>query len=126
LFRLNTELADELTRAKGTIGFTLLARHTFKVFREFSHNPSAIRLIVLILRQTNAAFTRPLTKLLEDEGWDVEHRARAVGQLRQTLERLQALDMVQAFEIDLDHDQVRITRNPEWYTEGDPSRGLAG
>jgi hypothetical protein len=125
LFRLNSELAKELTGAKGTIGFTILARRVFGVLRTLSKDPSAIRLTLLILRQTAPLFQRSLEKLLQDLGWDPEHPTRALGQLEEALKGLQALGVIQAFTIDQEQHQVAITRNESWHRGAAPA-DLAG
>ena len=81
-------------------------------------NPAAIRLLVLVLRQTDDDFTRILGRLLDDLGWDVTHPSRAVTQLTQVLGRLRDLDIVTDFVLDRVADRVTITINRTWFQDG--------
>jgi hypothetical protein len=87
----------------------------FDLFRELVKNPASLRLLVLVLRQTDTNFTRILSPLLNNLGWDVTHPTRAVAQLEQALERLRSLDVVQGFTIDRASDRVSITVNRGWF-----------
>jgi hypothetical protein len=115
LFRLNHELARELQKGKGTICYTLIAHKVFGVLREFSRQPAAMRLLLLVLRQTNRQFTRQLRNMLEDLGFQPDHPGRAVEQLRCSLERLRGLEVVDDFHIDLEGDRLTVTRNLDWH-----------
>jgi hypothetical protein len=115
LFRLNTELAAELQSARGSIGFTLLARKVFGVLRTLCHAPAAMRLLILVLRQTEEVFHRPLETLLDDLGWDPGHRARTEVQLREALDRLRTLGVVLGFQLDLERGRVTVTKNADWH-----------
>ena len=117
LFRLNTELAHELRGRRDTISFTLFAHRVFDLFREFATSPAAIRLLVLILRQTGGEFHRVLGRLIEDLGWDATHPARAIGQLTATLGRLVDSQVVTDFAVDPEADRLSITRNRDWHEE---------
>jgi hypothetical protein len=117
LFRLNTELANELVAARGSIAFTIIARRVFGLLRRFRKEPAAIRLILLVLRQTAATFRRPLAKLRTDLGWDPEHQARAHGQLEEVLTTLRALGVVRSFVLDQERSLVEVTRNQDWEKE---------
>jgi hypothetical protein len=118
LFRLNAELAGELGKRHGTIGFTLFAHRVFGVFREFMKSPAAIRLVILVLRQTNREFSRRLLPVIDDLGWDVSHPTRAVEQLRAVLERMRALHIVEGFTLDDRADRMAVVVNRDWYQEG--------
>jgi hypothetical protein len=117
LYRINAELADELANHKGTIGFTVFAHRVFDLFREFAKTPATLRLLVLVLRQTDDDFTRVLRQLLDDLGWDVSHPARALAQLTQVLEQLRTLEVVTDFAIDPDADRVTVAVNRAWYQQ---------
>lgn len=121
LFRLNTELADELskTRNKDSIGFTLVAGKVFGLLREFMRQPWAIRLILLILRQTGTSFTRKYDQMLQDLGLDQSHPARAAVQLATALARLQELGLITGFNIDLEADRAQFEVNREWYRQAE-------
>lgn len=114
-FRINRELAREITKGKDTIGFTLFAHRVFDLFREFANNPAAIRLVVLTLRQTNAEFVRCLTPMLDELGFDVSHLDRAIEQLERVLSRLHRDELVTAFNIDRDADRINVAVNREWF-----------
>jgi hypothetical protein len=116
-FRINGELAQEIRRCKGTIGFTLFAQRVFGLFREFVTSPPAVRLLVLTLRQTEGEFRRVLSRLLTDLGWDETHPTRAFAQLTGVLERLRDLGIVTTFGIDREADRVVVTINREWFRE---------
>jgi len=120
LFRLNTELAHELQGRRGTISFTLFAIRVFDLFREFMATPAAIRLLVLVLRQTGGGFTRTLSQLLDDLGWDVSHPSRAIEQLTASLERLASFRVVTDFVVDREADRLVITLNRDWYVLAEP------
>ena len=81
-------------------------------------NPAAIRLLVLVLRQTDGDFTRVLGRLLDDLGWDATHPSRAATQLTQVLGRLRDLDIVTDFVLDRVADRVTITINRTWFQDG--------
>jgi hypothetical protein len=118
LFRLSTELADELCNKKGTIGFTVLAHQVFRIFKQFMRNPAALRLILLILRQTGDDFNRRLAQAVDDLGFDVTHPTRAVEQLGYVLATLQKLEIIKEFMIDVEGDQLRVQVNRQWYSQG--------
>jgi hypothetical protein len=120
LFRLNAELARELAGVKGSIHFTLLARQVFGVLRLFCRDAGAIRLLLLVLRQTAAEFRRPLDGLLDDMGWAPGHPARALARLEKVLCKLRELAIVTAFEIDRERGQVLISRNVDWHNKAAP------
>jgi len=117
LFRLNTELSQELTQTKGSIDFTLMARRVFGVLRRFARQPTRIRLFLFILRQTNAEFQRPLSKALEGLGWDADHPARAIDQLKEALEQLRDLNVLETYQVDQHGDRLTIAKNPNWHKE---------
>ena len=118
LFRLNTELSHELIKKKGTIGHTLIARKVFGLFRQHMCCPAAIRLILLVLRQTDKKFTRHLGPAIEGLGWDITHPKRAAIQCEDTLLCLQAEGLVVNFDLDQVNDKLRIEVNREWYRDG--------
>lgn len=105
LFRLNTELAAELVKAKGSIGFTLLARRVFGVLRELHQDPGAIRLLLLVLRQTDERFGRRLHTLLDDLGWHREHPARGKAHLEEVLQKFQSMGVVRNYIIAVSQDK---------------------
>lgn len=117
IIKFNSELMKELTAQKGTIGFTLLARKIFSVFREFKGKSSAIRLILLILRQREKRFFRSLSQAFLDLGYDVTHPARATQDLQATLNRLQEMAIVVKFYLDMEHDRMEIATNQNWYKD---------
>jgi hypothetical protein len=116
-FRINGDLAREILGGKGTIRFTLFAHRVFDLFREFMRNPTAIRLLVLMLRQTQPEFTRCLTPMLDDLGFDVSHLNRAVEQLEEMLGRLHDAEIVAAFSIDRDTDRITVEVKRTWFRE---------
>ena len=116
LFRLNTELADELNKkGKGTIGYTLFARKVFGLLQKHMRKPAAIRLIILILRQTGQEFTRNFSTAIEGLGWATTHPGRAAAECEKTLSSLQAEGLVTSFELDRVSGKLRIEINREWY-----------
>jgi hypothetical protein len=115
IFRLNQELARELQNEKGTICSTIIAHKVFGVLREFSRQPAAMRLLLLVLRQTNEQFTRQLKNMLEELGFEPGHPARAVEQLRCTLDRLRSLEVVDYSCINLEEDRLVVVRNLDWH-----------
>jgi hypothetical protein len=116
-FRINRELAREITNARGTIGFTLFAHRLFALFRDFMRSPAAIRLVVLTLRQTQADFLRILSQMLDELGFDISHRDRAVEDMVVVLDRLRDAGIVTEFSIDHDEDRIRIIVNRNWFRE---------
>lgn len=117
VFRLNTELAQELAKARGTVGFTILARRVFTLFKRYMRTPAMIRLIILILRQTGSEFTRGLRQVLDDLGFDVSHPARAVQDLEEALAELQRVQLVVNFTLDAAQDTFVVERNTNWHRE---------
>jgi hypothetical protein len=117
LYRLNSELADELIHKQGTIGFTVMARKVFGLFKHYMKNPAAIRLILLILRQTGPEFLRRLDRLISDLGFDETHRRRAVEQLTGVLAGLKDARLVEAFEVSPEAEVLRVQVNRDWYQE---------
>jgi hypothetical protein len=117
LYRINSELADELINRQDTIGFTVFARRVFELFRAFAKAPAAVRLLITVLRQTGGDFTRVLGQLLDDLGWDTTHPARAIAQLEQVLERLRRFEVVADFAIDREADRITITTDRTWFQE---------
>ena len=115
LFRLNAELVREMRGEKGTVKHTVLARKIFNLFRQLCRQPATIRLAVLVLRQTDTGFTRALLKVLDDLGFDIAHRSRAVEQLRAACRTLMDSEVIKNFEIDPASDRVWIERNREWH-----------
>jgi hypothetical protein len=117
LYRLNTELADELIHKQGTIGFTVMARKVFGLFKRYRKNPAAIRLILLILRQTGPEFLRRLDRLVSDLGFDETNRRRAVEQLTGVLASLKDARLVKAFEVSQEAEVLRVQVNRDSYQE---------
>ncbi len=120
VFRLNAELAAELSGGPHTIGFTVLARRAFPLLRRFRQDAAAVRLVLLVLRQTGATFTRRLGELLEDLGLEPGHPARGLGRLEKLLERLVELSLIRHYEVDPLADRLHVERNPDWYREEGP------
>jgi hypothetical protein len=117
LFRLNAELAKEVLGDKNTIRFTVIARRVFGVLRTLHRDRGAIRLLLLILRQTAQEFTRQLNKAMEGLGWGHDHPGRSLEHLRDTLDRLQAMRIINEYEIMPEEDRLRVVRNSEWHLE---------
>lgn len=117
LFRLNTELANELNNERGTIGFTLMARKVFALFKKHMKMPAALRLIILILRQTGEDFMRRLRQVIDDLGFVADHPQRAMKQLDKVLTSLSEVRLVRGFVIDEEADVLRVELNREWYKE---------
>lgn len=115
VFRLNSELANELCKKKGTIGFSLFANKVFQVFQRFMKKPTAIRLIVLILRQVEPTFTRRLDSQLTGLGWDMSHPSRAVTECEATLHELKELGLVVSYQVDKAEDLLQVHQDKEWY-----------
>jgi len=119
LFRLNGELADELTnKKKGTIGYTLFARKVFGLLRQHIRHPAAIRLILLILRQTDKEFTRNIGPASEGLGWDVTHPKRAAAECEKILLSLKGEGLVVDFDLDPGKGKLWVKINRGWYREG--------
>lgn len=119
VFRLNKELAAELTHANGTIGYTIMARRVFALLRQHMRNAAMIRLIILVLRQTGEEFSRNLIPITQDLGYDTTHQTRAVQQLRKNLDTLQASGVIRRFVVDVPGDRMRVGLNRGW-SEGPP------
>jgi hypothetical protein len=117
VFRLNTELANELARKQGTVGFTIIARKVFGLLKRYMRQPAVIRLIVLILRQTGNEFSRNLKQVLGNLGFDTTHPARAIQDLKQALAQLQRLRLVTDYTVDVDADTLVVVRNSDWHRE---------
>ena len=115
LFRLNRELADEINRGKGTIGFTLIAKKVFRLFREFRQQPALIRLTLLVLRQTDDKFGRNLSEATAGLGLDGSHPTKAIEQLGEACRRLHEHGLIVEFAINPEADKLTITRNREWH-----------
>jgi hypothetical protein len=117
VFRLSTELVDELVGKQGTMGFTIMARKVFKLFKQYMRNPAVIRLIILILRQTGQDFSRGLRQLLDSLGFDPTHPVRAIDHLEQALTELQQLQVIAGFTVDSASDKLGVVRNTNWHRE---------
>jgi hypothetical protein len=116
-FRINKELVREILRSKGTILFTVFAHRVFELFQAFVQSPAAIRLVVLVLRQTESEFKRLLTPMLNALGLDVTHPSRAVEELEMMLNRLRDFKVVNDFSIEEYADRIRIVVNRCWYLD---------
>jgi hypothetical protein len=116
-FRINTELANELIGKRGSLCFTLLAHKVFGLFRRYMRSPAAIRLVILILRQTKVDFSRGLRAVVGDLGFDTTHPLRAVEQLGETLGDLQTLGLVQNYSTDTTGDKLSVAVNRGWYRQ---------
>lgn len=114
-FKLNEKLADEVQGLKGSVKYTLFDRKVFALFRSISKDPKALRLLILILRQTNESFTRVLSQLLKDLGYDMSHKNRSIQTLRDTLYQLAQIGVVKRFQIDQETDRLFIDHNKDWY-----------
>lgn len=114
LFRLNTELAHELSKRRGTIGFSVIAGKVFGVFRQHMRNPTMIRLILLILRQTDDSFVRKLGSQLAGLGWDMSHPCRAARQCETALANLKESGLVIRYDVDRANDRLFVKVNREW------------
>jgi hypothetical protein len=115
LYRINTELAREMSNQKGTLAFTVFAHRVFDLFRMFMKTPAAMRLLILVFRQTGDDFTRVMSQLLNDLGWDMTHPTRAIQQLKQILERLRTDEIVADFVVDPAADRVVVSVNRTWF-----------
>jgi hypothetical protein len=113
-FRLNSELARELGYQEGTIGFTLFARKVFGLFRKHVGSPTMIRLIILVLRQTDRSFSRNITQLVADLGFDASHAGRAAGDLEAALKQLEEEHLITSFQLLPTEDTVKVEINREW------------
>jgi hypothetical protein len=114
-FRLNAEMARELRGERGTICSTQFARKIFSLFRRHMNSPAMLRLIILILRQTQASFTRHLRQLLVDLGFaDATHPQRATQHLRDALDTLICERVIAANHVDAVADRVEITIDTNW------------
>jgi hypothetical protein len=120
LFRLNRELAEEIAGGKQGISFTLVARRVFGVLRSIRHDPGAVRMVLLTIRQRNTVFTRRLRKLIADLSLGETHPQRAMERLKDTLEIMKQLGLIEEYEIDPEGDRIQIQRNPGWYREEGP------
>jgi len=114
-FKLNEKLADEVQGLKGSVKYTLFDRKVFALLRRLSKDPKALRLVILILRQTNESFTRVLSQLLKDLGYDMSHKKRSIQTLRDTLYQLAQIGVVKRFQIDQEADRLFIDHNKDWY-----------
>ena len=117
VFRLSRELGEELRGEKGTVQFTIIARRFFGLLRKFSHQPTAIRLLLTILRQTNIQFERRLDNLLSDLGFDKTHRTRSQAKIAETLEELKNSHIVREYRLDPTKDRLTVVQNKKWYTD---------
>ncbi len=115
LFRLNTELAQELLKKRGTIGFTIIAGKVFGMFRDYMRSPSTIRLILLILRQTNPSFNRILDLFLAGLGWDMSHPKRAAEQCETALANLKHIGLVVDYNLSRTTNRLTVEKNRDWY-----------
>jgi hypothetical protein len=115
LFRIGAELIDEMNGEDGTIKFTLLARRMFSVLKSFSRNPPAIRVAILILRQTSGVLHRPLEKTMADLGWDLRHPKRAFPGLQAALEELRKAGLVASYHIDRQGDHLVAEKGTSWH-----------
>ncbi len=115
-FRLNDKLADEVQGRRGTLQSTLFDRQVFTLLRHISKDPKAIRLLILVLRQTGASFTRVLSSMLKDLGYDMSHKKRSIQILRDTLYRLVQVRVVNQFNISPETNRLFIDHNKDWYT----------
>ena len=114
MFRLSRELAEEFSGMGGTLSFTLFAKSVFGLFRQYHHRVPELRLLLLIFRQRNVVFRRPVPKLITDLGWDKTHPKRAAASLRATLEELKRQGIIERHHID-GGCVLEIARNPAWY-----------
>ena len=94
-----------------------MARRIFSLLRDFVRSPAAVRLIMLVLRQTGESFSRVLSKLLVDLGMDSNHRQRAVAQLQSLLDQLTASGVIKEFTLNESNDRLAITLNSRWHEE---------
>jgi len=117
LFRLNKELAEEITGSKQTISYTLVAKRVFGMLKEIRNDPAKVRLVLLTLRQCNSKFVRRLRKLIRELGWDPSHPQRALAALRKALDDMQEKELITRYEIDEPGDRLRITHNKEWHKQ---------
>jgi hypothetical protein len=117
VFRLNAELANELSKQQGTLGFTLIACKVFAIFKQYMKRPAMIRLIMLVLRQTGPDFRRNLQQLVADLGFDATHPVRAAEDLGRALAELQQLRLVTSFTMDTSNDKLAVVCNRDWHRE---------
>ena len=118
VFRLSKELGEELRGKNGTVKFTIVARRIFGLLRRFARQPTAIRLLLTVIRQTSVQFDRRLIKLLHDLGFDRSHRKRSQNELTNILDELVESRIVKQYKLDPTTDRLSVTRNPAWYTDG--------
>lgn len=116
-FRLNAELAAEIRNEKNTIGFTLLAGRVFQLLRRFHRRPLAIRLFLLVERQTGEVTTRSLSQVLTDVGGDSHDRRVVLGELQRTLEEFRDLGVVKSYDVDPREDLLRFEKDDRWRRE---------
>ena len=117
VFRLSKELGEELRGKNGTVKFTMVARRIFGLLRRFSRQPTAIRLLLTIVRQTDVEFTRRLNKLQNELGCDKFRRNKFEANLTSILDELVEEDIVRQYNLAPSTDRLTVTRNPDWYTD---------
>lgn len=113
-FRLNAELAAEIRNEKNTIGFTLLAGRVFQLLRRFHRRPLAIRLFLLVERQTGEVTTRSLSQVLTDVGGDSHDRRAVLDELQRSLAEFRDLGVVKSYVVDVPEDLLRFEKDDLW------------
>lgn len=124
VFRLNSELAEELTGQRGTLCYTLMAKKIFSLLRSHTHSAAMVRLIILVLRQTGVSFTRDLQQVINDLGYDSSHPTRAAADLSRDLATLREGQVIEGFEVNPEANRLAVQPNRSWHRmpleEGEP------
>jgi hypothetical protein len=97
----------------------------FGLLRAFCRDAVAIRLLLLVVRQTAPEFARRLGPLLDGLGLEAEHRGRSLWRLRDILDRLKELSVIRDYRLE-EGGRLTVERNVDWHREPDPAAGGAG
>jgi hypothetical protein len=114
-YRFPRELTAELRGTKGTICSTIVARQIFGLFRTHMRSPATIRMILLVVRQTDEKLTRQLRPMMADIGLPVDHLDRAVNTLREITAALIDDGLIADVEVDVTGNRFRATVVRNWY-----------
>lgn len=114
-FRMESGLVAELLARKNTISFTAISRKIFSLLKRLGRTKTLVRLVLLILRQRKAEFSRKLEKLFSHLGFDTSHKSRSLDGLSHMLDQLKSERFVSDFQIN--GDRLCIQWNQKFFME---------
>lgn len=115
-FRMSPPVIGSLIEGeKNHIGATIFRSELFRFRRQIARNLGATKLLLRICRQTSKQWRIDLDKLVKQVGLDDENVSRNRSAVLKSLETMQSLGVITAFDHDPKTDRVSIVKAARWH-----------